>query len=96
MTHCLGPRGRGRLEPPPPSGIRPPADPLYYFEISIFGDEKFLIYSYSKGGARAKKTQVFWSKFSKKSPKTPFLAGFSKFCLLRRRFDQNTVFLVLW
>ena len=49
--------GGGR---PPPSGIRPPADPkdppLYYFEISIFGDGpkiflKAPIYTNFEGGA---------------------------------------------
>ena len=54
------------------------------------------IYTNFKGGARAKKTQFFWTKFSKKWLKTPFLACFSEFWLRRRKFDQNEVFLVLW
>ena len=61
--------------------------PLYYFEIFILvtDTKNFLkapsapIYTYFKG-ARAKKTQFFWSKFSKKCLKTPLLACFSKFC----------------
>ena len=30
--------GGGVWRMPPFSGIRPPADPVYYFKISIFGD----------------------------------------------------------
>ena len=35
----LGGGGGVRLDTPFFSGIRPPADPLYYFEISIFGSQ---------------------------------------------------------
>ena len=43
------------------------------------------------------KNAIFWSTFSKKGLKTPFLACFSKFCLRRRKIDQNRVFfLCFW
>ena len=42
------------------------------------------IYTNFKGGARAKKC-----------PKTPFWPVFSKFCMRRRNFGQNRIFLVL-
>ena len=55
------------------------------------------IYTNFEGGARAEKTQFFWSKFSKKCLKTPFLTlFFSKVCLRCRNFCQNRGKTVLW
>ena len=87
------------------SGIRPPADPsYYYFEISLSGDgpQNFLEGAFGANililrGERAPKNSIFWSKFSKKCLKTPFLASFfSKSGLRRRQFGQNRGKTVLW
>ena len=86
--------GGGRF----PSGIRPPADPnrppfvLFWDIYFLVTDQKNYLKTHSappiyinfEGGARAKKTPVFRPVF------------FSKFCLRRRNFGQNRVFVMLW
>ena len=73
-----------------PSGIRPPADPkgppLYYFEISIFGDG---LQNFSKGqfiiilsGERVPVN--FWPVFF-----------FQKICLRRSKIGQIGVFIII-
>ena len=79
---------------------RPKGSPLwYYYEIHFWPTDPkiFLraplaqIYTNFEG-ERAPKTR---RKFFKNCPKTVFLNCFSKFCLRRRKFDQNIVFLML-
>ena len=66
---------------------RPKGSPLWYFQQIQFrptNPKNFLkaplapIYTKFKGGARAKKNAIFWSKFSKKYLKMPFLDWFFK------------------
>ena len=77
--------------PPPPSGIRPPADPKgppfdTFSEIHFWPTDPkiFLkaplapIYTNFEG-ERAPKNAIFLSKFFKKCPKTAFLTVFQKF-----------------
>ena len=70
---CLVPTRGGFIQLP----ADPKGPPLVPFKISIFGRatrKNFLkapIYTNFEGGARAEKTQFFWSKFSEKCLKTP-------------------------
>ena len=60
------------------SGIRPPGSPFVLFwDIQFWlADPIYPIYTNFEGGARAEKTQFFWSTISKKFQKTLFLARF--------------------
>ena len=78
-----------------PSGIRPPADPkgppLYFFRYPFLVTDpkiflKALINNNFEGGARAEKNAIFWSKFSKKCLKMPFLAYFFKILPTAHKF----------
>ena len=100
--------GGGRF--PPPSGIRPPADPKgtpfdTFSEIHFWPTDPriFLkaplapIYTNFMRERAPKKTRFFLSKFFKKCPKTAFLTVFfSKNCLRRRKFSKNRGKTVLW
>ena len=92
---------RGGADAPPPSGIRPPADPKgtpfdTFSEIHFWRtDPKIFLKAPSAPiytnfeGERAPKKRNFLPKFFKKCPKTAFLTVFSKICLRRRKFCQN-------
>ena len=54
------------------------------------------IYTKFEGELAPKKCDFFMSKFSKKCPKTAFLTCFLKDFLRRRKFGQNSIFLVLY
>ena len=99
-------RGGGRT--PPPSGIRPPADPKgppfdTFSEIHFWPTDPkiFLkaplapIYTNFEG-ERAPKKRDFFSKFFKNCPKTAFVTVFSKIFLRRRKFCQSRGKTVLW
>ena len=101
--------GGGVSGRPPPSGIRPPADPKgppfdTFSEIHFWRTDPkiFLkaplapIYTNFEGERAPKKNAIFLSKFFKKCPKTAFLTVFSKICLRRRKFCQNRRKTVLW
>ena len=105
----LGGGGGGGGENGHFSGIRPPADPKgppfgTFWEIHFWlTDSKLFlkaplapIYKNFEGSARQKITRFFVKTFQK-VPKNGFfdLFFFSKICLRRRKFGQNSVFLVL-
>ena len=92
-----------------PSGIRPPTDPygplctILGYPILIDGPKNFSrgalapIYTNFQGGARAEKKRYFLVKIFKIVQKKTLLWTFlSKFCLRRRNFGQNRVFLLVW
>ena len=94
---------------PPPSGIRPPADPKdlpfdTFSEIHFWPTDPkiFLkaplapIYTNFEWERAPKKKREFLAKFFKKCPKTAFLTVFSKICLRRRKFCKNRGKTVLW
>ena len=96
------------MDAPPPSGIRPPADPKgppfdTFSEIHFWPtDPKIFLKAPSAPiytnfeGERAPKSAIFLSTFFKKCPKTAFLTVFSEICLRRRKFSQNGGKKVLW
>ena len=104
-----GGRGGRPFFPPPPSGIRPPADPKgrpfdIFSEINFWPTDLkiFLkapwapIYTNFEGERAPKKTRFFCQNFFKKCPKTAFLTVFPKICMRRRKFCQNRGKSVLW
>ena len=95
--------------PPPPSGIRPPADPKgppfdTFSEIRFWPTDPkiFLkaplapIYTNFEGERAPKKNAIFLQNFFKKCPKTVFFIVFSKICLRRTKFSQNRGKTELW
>ena len=86
--------GRGAGADASPSGIRHPADPKALWPTDPNRRQYWLILR----GERTPKNAIFWSKFSKKCLKTPFLTVFfSKICLRRRIFfDKIGANTVLW
>ena len=95
--------GEGRA-PPPPSGIRPPADPKgppfnTFSEIHFWPTDPKLfpsIYTNFEGERAPKKTRFFCQNFSISAQKRLLLTVFSKICLRRRKFIQNRGKTVLW
>ena len=100
---------RGRTPPPPPSGIRLPADskgpPFDTFsEIHFWPtDPKIFLkapltplYTNFEGECAPKKTRFFCQNFSKSAQKRLFFTVFSKICLRRRKFCKNRGKTVLW
>ena len=85
----LGGGGRGFGRPPPPSGIRPPADPKgspfdTFSEIRFFADPKIFVkaplapISTNFEGERAPKKRNFFVKIFQKVPKNGFFDRFFK------------------
>ena len=94
VTLSSGFRG---ADPPPlrdSTPCRPKGSPLctiLRYPFLVTDPENFLktplapIYTDFEG-ERAKKNAIFWSTFSKKCLKTPFLTFFSEICLRRRKY----------
>ena len=101
--------GGGGRTPPPPSGIRLPADPkgsplctILRYPNLVTDPKNFLkaplapIYTYFEVGARAKKRNFFGQNVLKSAQKCRFWPVFQNFACSARKFDQNRVFLMLW
>ena len=102
----LGGGGGGRI--PPPSGIRPPADPkgppfdtfseIHFWptDPKIFLEAPLAPIYTNFEGERAPKKTLFFVKIFQKLPKNGFLTVFSKICLRCRKFCQSRGKTVLW
>ena len=84
--------------------IRPPTDPKgylcsnlrYLFWLTNPNAPLAPIYTNLEGGARAGKTWFCGHNFPKNDLKRLFWPVFSKFCLRRKKFDKNRVYVMLW
>ena len=96
----------GGVDAPPPSGVRPPADPKgppfdTFSEIHFWPTDKIFlkapwapIYTNFEGERAPIKLNFFCQNFSKSAQKQ--LAVFSKICLRRTKFCQSRGKTVLW